>query len=118
MKTKFKIIFSIIVIVSVIVISSVTILSIRKKIDDKTVKIAFYGLSQDLCQAIQQEFLEDERISAKYDLLAAGNVDLGNITNKYDMIFAWNGDVTQSLSKSVERIPSKVFENIPISLKN
>ena len=118
MKTKFKIIFSIIVIVSVIVISSVTILSIRKKIDDKTVKIAFYGLSQDLCQAIQQEFLEDERISAKYDLLAAGNVDLVNITNKYDMIFAWNGDVTQSLSKSVERIPSKVFENIPISLKN
>ena len=118
MKTKFKIIFSIIVIVSVIVISSVTILSIRKKIDDKTVKIAFYGLSQDLCQAIQQEFLEDERISAKYDLLAAGNVDLGNITNKYDMIFAWNGEVTQTLSKSAERIPSKVFENIPISLKN
>lgn len=118
MKTKFKIIFSIIVIVSVIVISSVTILSIRKKIDDKTVKIAFYGLSQDLCQAIQQEFLEDERISAKYDLLAAGNVDLGNITNKYDMIFAWNGEVTQSLSKSAERIPAKVFENIPISLKN
>lgn len=118
MKTKFKIIFSIIVIVSVIVISSVTILSIRKKIDDKTVKIAFYGLSQDLCQAIQQEFLEDERISAKYDLLAAGNVDLGNITNKYDMIFAWNGEVTQSLSKSAERIPSKVFENIPISLRN
>ncbi|MDY4832652.1 MAG: hypothetical protein SO161_09025 [Treponema sp.] len=118
MKTKFKIIFSIIVIVSVIVISSVTILSIRKKIDDKTVKIAFYGLSQDLCQAIQQEFLEDERISAKYDLLAAGNVDLGNITNKYDMIFAWNGDVTQSLSKSAERIPAKVFENIPISLRN
>ena len=118
MKTKFKIIFSIIVIVSVIVISSVTILSIRKKIDDKTVKIAFYGLSQDLCQAIQQEFLEDERISAKYDLLAAGNVDLGNITNKYDMIFAWNGEVTQSLSKSAERITSKVFENIPISLRN
>ena len=118
MKTKFKIIFSIIVIVSVIVISSVTILSIRKKIDDKTVKIAFYGLSQDLCQAIQQEFLEDEKISAKYDLLAAGNVDLGNITNKYDMIFAWNGEVTQSLSKSAERIPAKVFENIPISLKN
>ena len=118
MKTKFKIIFSIIVIVSVIVISSVTILSIRKKIDDKTVKIAFYGLSQDLCQAIQQEFLEDERISAKYDLLAAGNVDLGNITNKYDMIFAWNGEVTQNLSKSAERIPSKVFENIPISLRN
>ena len=118
MKTKFKIIFSIIVIVSVIVISSVTILSIRKKIDDKTVKIAFYGLSQDLCQAIQQEFLEDERISAKYDLLAAGNVDLGNITNKYDMIFAWNGEVTQSLSKSAERIPAKVFENIPISLRN
>ena len=118
MKTKFKIIFSIIVIVSVIVISSVTILSIRKKIDDKTVKIAFYGLSQDLCQAIQQEFLEDEKISAKYDLLAAGNVDLGNITNKYDMIFAWNGEVTQNLSKSAERIPSKVFENIPISLRN
>ena len=118
MKKKFKIIFSIIVIVSVIVISSVTILSIRKKIDDKTVKIAFYGLSQDLCQAIQQEFLEDERISAKYDLLAAGNVDLGNITNKYDMIFAWNGEVTQSLSKSAERIPAKVFENIPISLRN
>lgn len=118
MKTKFKIIFSIIVIVSVIVISSVTILSIRKKIDDKTVKIAFYGLSQDLCQAIQQEFLEDEKISAKYDLLAAGNVDLGNITNKYDMIFAWNGEVTQSLSKSAERIPAKVFENIPISLRN
>lgn len=118
MKTKFKIIFSIIVIVSVIVISSVTILSIRKKIDDKTVKIAFYGLSQNLCQAIQQEFLEDERISAKYDLLAAGNVDLGNITNKYDMIFAWNGEVTQSLSKSAERIPAKVFENIPISLRN
>lgn len=118
MKTKFKIIFSIIVIVSVIVISSVTILSIRKKIDDRTVKIAFYGLSQDLCQAIQQEFLEDERISAKYDLLAAGNVDLGNITNKYDMIFAWNGEVTQSLSKSAERITSKVFENIPISLRN
>ena len=46
MKTKFKIIFSIIVIVSVIVISSVTILSIRKKIDDKTVKIAFYELSK------------------------------------------------------------------------
>lgn len=118
MKKKFKIIFSIIVIICLIVISSVTILSIRKKINDKTVKIAFYGLSHDLCQAIQQEFTNDEKIIAQYDLLAAGNVDLGTITNKYDIIFAWNGDVTQSLSKSAEKIPAKILDGIPMSLRN
>lgn len=118
MKKKSKIIFSIIVIICLIVISSVTILSIRKKINDKTVKIAFYGLSHDLCQAIQQKFTNDEKIIAQYDLLAAGNVDLGTITNKYDIIFAWNGDVTQSLSKSAEKIPAKILDGIPMSLRN
>lgn len=118
MKKKFKIIFSIIISVCVIVISSVTIFSVRKKIKDKTVKIAFYGLPQDLCQAIQQEFVDDEKIIAQYGILAAGNVDLGTITNKYDMIFAWNGEVTQTLAKSAEKIPAKVLEGIPISLRN
>lgn len=110
MKKKFKIIFSIIISVCVIVISSVTIFSVRKKIKDKTVKIAFYGLPQDLCQAIQQEFVDDEKIIAQYGILAAGNVDLGTITNKYDMIFVWNGEVTQTLAKSAEKIPAKVLE--------
>ena len=56
MKTKFKIIFSIIVIVSVIVISSVTILSIRKKIDDKTVKNARDKINSAILLILFQHF--------------------------------------------------------------
>ena len=118
MKKKFKIIFPILVCVCFIVIAFIIIFSIRKNIKDKTVKVAFYGLSQDLCQAIPLEFVDDEKIIIQYDFLADGNLDLGTITKKYDMIFAWNGEVTQNLSKSAEKIPAKILENIPISLRN
>ena len=118
MKKKFKIIFPILVCVCFIVIAFIIIFSVRKNIKDKTVKVAFYGLSQDLCQAIPQEFVDDEKIIIQYDFLADGNLDLGTITKKYDMIFAWNGEVTQNLSKSAEKIPAKILENIPISLRN
>lgn len=118
MKKKFKIIFPILVCVCFIVIAFIIIFSVRKNIKDKTVKVAFYGLSQDLCQAIPQEFVDDEKIIIQYDFLADGNLDLGTITKKYDMIFAWNGEVTQNLSKSAEKIPAKILENIPISLRD
>ena len=109
MKKKFKIIFPILVCVCFIVIAFIIIFSVRKNIKDKTVKVAFYGLSQDLCQAIPQEFVDDEKIIIQYDFLADGNLDLGTITKKYDMIFAWNGEVTQNLSKSAEKIIVKAI---------
>ena len=118
MKKNIKIIFFILILILAILLSSITIFSVRKSNKDKTVKIAFYGISQEVCQAIQQEFPEDDEISVQYDLLAAGNLDLGTVTNKYDMFFAWDGEVTQSLAKGAEKIPEKILEDIPITLRN
>lgn len=116
MKKKYKFIFVILILILFILIFSVIFLAKRKS--SKTVNVAFYGLSADLCKAISEEFSDNQKLTAKFDILAADDFDLSVILKKYDIFFAWNGEVTDALSESAEKIPAKILENIPISLRN
>ena len=118
MKKKNKIILIILICILVVSISAGVIYFVSKKNSDKTVNVAFYGLPQDICKSIQEEFTNDLKLRVQFDILADDNLDLGVVTKKYDMFFAWNGEVTQTLSSSAEKIHSKIMENIPISLRN
>ena len=111
MKKKNKIILIILICILVVSISAGVIYFVSKKNSDKTVNVAFYGLPQDICKSIQEEFTNDLKLRVQFDILANDNLDLGVVTKKYDMFFAWNGEVTQTLS-------SKIMENITISLRN
>jgi len=109
----------IIIIAAVLLIAgTITGLYIRKTILDRTVNIAFYGLSEDKIELIKEQLPVSEKIIIKYDVLAPGAIELGVISKKYDMLFTWKGEVTDALEGSIETIPGKLLDNIPISLRN
>ncbi len=91
---------------------------IQKKIDDRTVRIAFYGLSDDLCALIQEQAPQLDEVIFSFDKIPEDDVDIDILNNKYDMLFSWKGQVTDSIASSAQDISSKMLERIPRSLRN
>lgn len=118
MKKKITIIISTIVLIMIVSAAIISLLVLRKKKADKTVNIAFYGLSENYVNLIKEYIPESEDIILNYSVLAEGKFDAGIVTSKYDMFFTWKGEITDSISDSAEDIPGKILENIPLSLRN
>ena len=90
----------------------------KKRRADRTVRVAFYGLSEEMMTLIKEKIPQEENIILEYDLISDGDFDSALVKSKYDMLFTWRGEITDSLSPSAEDIPSKVLENLPNSLRN
>ena len=95
-----------------------TVSGIKEKNAQKTVRVAFYGLSDEYVKVLQEKIPVDEKITLKCDVLSEDNIDLGAIKEKYDMLFTWRGEVTDTLEASSAAIPSKILENLPANLRN
>ena len=107
-------ILSVLIVIGIIVGLKINL----KRKADKTVKIAFYMLNDELCGLIKNIIPHDDNIIVEYDVISEKAMDLKFIRQKYDMIFTWRGDVTDSLYDSAEEIPSKILENIPVVLRD
>lgn len=90
----------------------------RKRKADRTVKIAFYGLSEEMCSLLQSKIPQEDEIILQFDVISDNDFDLQIVKEKYDMLFTWRGEITDTLSASAEEIPSKVLETMPNSLRN
>ena len=110
----------IIVLALCVVISGITatVSTIKKKKAEKTVRIAFYGLSDEYVKILQEKIPVEEKIILKMDVLSEGALDLGAVKQKYDMLFTWKGEVTDALEASSENIPARIVECMPSSLRN
>ena len=103
----------------IVIVASVTIVHItKKKIADRTVHIAFYGLSDDKVELLKKYIPQEENIILEYDVISENAFDLAVVKQKYDMLFTWKGEITDTLSGVAEDIPARVLENIPQSLRN
>lgn len=91
---------------------------IKKNRADKTVRIAFYGLSDDICNILKDNFPKEENVILNFDVISDSAFDLKIIKQKYDMLFTWRGEITDRLSDSCEDIPKPILETIPASLRN
>ncbi len=111
---------AIIVVALAVVISSVTatVSTIKKKKAERTVRIAFYGLSEEYVDILKEKIPVEDKIILKMDVLSEGAIDLAAIKDKYDMLFTWKGEITDSLEASSEDIPTKIIESMPSSLRN
>ena len=111
---------AIIVVALAVVISSVTatVSTIKKKKAERTVRIAFYGLSEEYVEILKERIPVEDKIILKMDVLSEGAIDLAAIKDKYDMLFTWKGEITDSLEASSEDIPAKIIESMPSSLRN
>lgn len=90
----------------------------RKHLADRTVKVAFYGLPEDMTSLLMEKIPQEENIILKMDVISPDDFDLALINNKYDMLFTWKGEITDALSKTAYPIPQKVLSSIPRSLRN
>ena len=98
-----------------------TIIGIRaykKHKADRTVRIAFYGLSENMVDLLKEKIPQEENIILNFDVISDGDFDAGLVKNKYDMLFTWKGEITDTLSASAEDIPQRIFESIPSSLRD
>ena len=115
----FKIVIIVVVVLGVIVAGVTSIKSlVSKKKSDKTVRVAFYGLSQEYCDILKEKIPQEDGINLVFEVLSDGAVDLGALKQKYDILFTWKGEVTDALEESAEEIPAKIIECMPSSLKN
>ena len=108
-------------VIGVIVLAGLvtTVISVvNKKNIEKTVRVAFYGLSEEYCNLIKDFIPVEDKVSVKYDMLSEGSLDLGAIKEKYDMLFTWKGEVTDALEASSEEVPAKILDCMPSSLRN
>ncbi len=90
----------------------------RKRKADRTVKVAFYGLTEEMTDLIKSRIPQEEEIILDFSVISEGNFDLQIVRDKYDMLFTWRGEITDALSASAEDMPSKVMETMPRSLRN
>ena len=95
-----------------------TVSSIKKAKAQRTVRIAFYGLSEEYVKILQEKIPVEEKIILKCDVLSDGKIDLGSLKEKYDMLFTWRGEITDTLEASAEDIPAKILETMPTNLRN
>lgn len=110
-------------VIFVVVLAVCITLFIKKKNADKTVNVAFYGLQEDYINLIKDSINEAEEVKSKelivnFTVLAGDKFEPSVVSSKYDMLFTWQGEFTSILSDSAEDIPSKVLENIPVSLRD
>ena len=117
-KQQLTVIITIVAFVFVITAASITTAIIKKRINDRTVHIAFYGLPQEICKMIEEKIPEEEKVILQFDVLSEKGFDAALVKEKYDMLFTWRGELTDYLSESSEDIPQRILENIPNSLRN
>ncbi len=91
---------------------------IKKSRADRTVKVAFYGLSEDMCTMLKEKIPQEENIILEFDVISENAFDAGLVKDKYDMLFTWRGQITDSLQASAEDIPQRVLETMPTALRN
>ncbi len=91
---------------------------IKKRRADRTVKVAFYGLSEDMCTMLKEKIPQEENIILEFDVISENAFDAGLVKDKYDMLFTWRGQITDSLQASAEDIPQRVLETMPTALRN
>ena len=95
-----------------------TVLVIRKKINDRIVRVAFYGLSEDVCELIKQKAPVLEEVKFSFDVIPEKGADTAMLKKKYDMLFTWKGELTDSLAEVSNNIPDKILSYIPRSLRD
>ena len=95
-----------------------TIFYFRKKESDRTVKIAFCGLSEEMTKMIEKELPELEEIKFTFSYLNKDDVEAGTVAEKFDLLFTNKGELTETLGKFSEEIPGKILQTIPQSLRN
>lgn len=90
----------------------------KKRLADRTVRVAFYGLSENMTNLLKEKIPQEENIILEFDVIPEGDFDAALVKEKYDMLFTWKGEITEALSKTAFPIPSKVLETMPRSLRN
>ena len=90
----------------------------KKRLADRTVKVAFYGLSEEITELLKGKIPQEENIILKFDVIPAGDLELEAVKGKYDILFTWRGDLTDALTASAEDIPAKLLESMPNSVRN
>ena len=90
----------------------------RKRRADRTVHIAFYGLSDEMISLLKEKIPQEENIILDFDIIAEGAFDAALVKKNYDMFFAWRGQVTDSLETAAQEIPAKILSAMPSSLRN
>ena len=103
----------------VIIVTTICVVrSVKQKIADRTVHIAFYGLSEDKCELLKKYIPQEENIILEFDVISENSFDLAVVKEKYDMLFTWKGEITDTLSSVAAEIPSRILETIPNSLRD
>ena len=114
-----KMVVIIVLAVCVVAGGITTIVStVKRKNAEKTVRIAFYGLSEEYVSILKEKIPVEDKIILKMDVLSEGAIDLAAVKEKYDMLFTWKGEVPDALEASSEDIPAKIVECMPSSLRN
>ena len=92
--------------------------TVKRRIADRTVHIAFYGLPEAECELLKKFIPQEEKIILEFDTISEGAFDLAVVKEKYDMLFTGKGEITDSLSEVAEDIPSQILETMPQSLRD
>ena len=74
-KIKKSTLFTIIGVVAgiAIIVSTVCIVrTVKKRIEDRTVRVAFYGLSEDKCELLKKYIPQEENIILEFDTISEG----------------------------------------------
>ena len=104
--------------IAIIVTTVCIVHTVKRRIADRTVHIAFYGLPEAECELLKKFIPQEEKIILEFDTISEGAFEVAVVKEKYDMLFTWKGEITDSLSEVAEDIPSQILETMPQSLRD
>lgn len=101
---------------SLIFIAFLVIYVFSKKQIDKSFDIAFLNLPENIENSIKEFFPTNPDIVLKFHTIQ--NSNLNSKKKNFDLLFTWDGEISNSLIQKSELLTNRVLQNIPISLRN
>ncbi len=116
MKKKIKIIVICGSIVLALCITAAVFLGIKSR-SKKIINVAFYNLSDNVVNTIQQQILTSNVKNINFTKITDKDINSKKFSQKYDLLFAWQTKTTNDLEAKSKKIPASALNLLPSAIR-
>lgn len=91
---------------------------VRTSISNKTTKIGFYGLPQNVTSALEQEIRKIKPENCSFTIIDSSKPLTSSASNNFTILFAWKDKNIEQLESKLVKFPEEFYEAFPTRIAN
>lgn len=91
---------------------------VRTSISNKTTKIGFYGLPQNVTSALEQEIRKIKPENCSFTIIDSSKPLTSSASNNFTILFAWKDKNIEQLESKLMKFPEEFYEAFPTRIAN